>query len=81
MTRDIPIAVGYSRRRANRFFFDIGVNRVIFPHEWADKQDPITWITSEYTQAIEAFVREDPTQYWWVHRRWKSRPKPKKERT
>jgi KDO2-lipid IV(A) lauroyltransferase len=81
LTRDIPIAVGYSRRQGNRFFFEIGVKRIIFPHEWADKQDPVTWITSEYTQAIEAFVREDPTQYWWVHRRWKSRPKVKNKGT
>ena len=78
LTRDIPIAVGYSRRQGNRFFFEIGVQRVIFPHEWADQKDPVTWITREYTQAIEAFVREDPTQYWWVHRRWKTRPKLKK---
>ena len=25
-----------------------------------------TWLTAEYTAAIEAFVREDPSQYWWV---------------
>jgi KDO2-lipid IV(A) lauroyltransferase len=81
LTRNIPIAVGYSRRQGNRFFFEIGVERIIFPHEWADQQDPVTWITSEYTQAIEALVREDPTQYWWVHRRWKTRPKPKKKPT
>jgi Kdo2-lipid IVA lauroyltransferase/acyltransferase len=75
MYYNLPIVVGYSRRVGNRFFFEIGVNRIIFPHEWADKEDPLTWVTAEYTKAIEAFVREDPTQYWWLHRRWKSRPK------
>jgi KDO2-lipid IV(A) lauroyltransferase len=75
ITHKLPLGVGYARRIDNRFFFEIGVNRIIFPEEWADKDDPITWITAEYTKAIEEFVRVDPSQYWWLHRRWKHRPK------
>jgi KDO2-lipid IV(A) lauroyltransferase len=75
ITNNIPIGVGYSRRVDNRLFFEIGVNRIILPQEWADKEDPLRWVTEEYTKAIEKFVREDPTQYWWLHRRWKHRPK------
>jgi len=74
-TRNVPIGVGYSRRIGDRFLFEIGVNRIIFPEEWAGKDDPVTWITSQYTAAIEKFVREDPSQYWWLHRRWKHRPR------
>ncbi|HPD45652.1 MAG TPA: hypothetical protein P5279_02205 [Anaerohalosphaeraceae bacterium] len=72
---NIPIVVGYSRRRVNDFFFEVGVQRMIMPEEWADKEDPLYWITQEYTRCIEEFIREDPTQYWWLHRRWKHRPK------
>ena len=75
VTKNLPVCVGYSRRIGNRFFFEIGVNRIIFPQQWADKQDPVRWITEEYTKAIEQFVREDPSQYWWIHRRWKT-PEP-----
>ncbi|MFH1719155.1 MAG: lysophospholipid acyltransferase family protein [Planctomycetota bacterium] len=75
ITNNMPIVVGYSRRVGNRFFFEIGVNRIILPEEWADKKDPLKWVTAEYTKAIEDFVREDPSQYWWLHRRWKNRPK------
>jgi len=75
ITNNIPIVVGYSRRIGNRFFFEIGVSRIIFPEQWADKDDPLEWVTAEYTSAIEKFVREDPSQYWWLHRRWKHRPK------
>ncbi|MFC1652274.1 lysophospholipid acyltransferase family protein [Planctomycetota bacterium] len=74
-TQNMPIAVGGARRIGNRFFFEMSCNRLIMPQEWADKDDPLTWITAEYTKAIEDFVREDPTQYWWVHRRWKTRPR------
>ena len=75
ITSNIPIAVGYSRRIDNHFYFEIGVNRIIFPEEWADKDRPLEWVTAEYTKAIEQFIREDPGQYWWLHRRWKHRPK------
>jgi len=77
ITYNLPIVVGYSRRVGNRFYFEIGANRIIFPDEWVDKDDPLLWVTSEYTRAIEQFVREDPTQYWWLHRRWKHQPKGK----
>lgn len=80
LTYNLPIVVGYSRRVGNRFFFEIGVTRIIFPHEWAEQDDPLTWVTAEYTKAIETFVREDPTQYWWLHRRWKTRPKEERRR-
>jgi KDO2-lipid IV(A) lauroyltransferase len=75
ITNNIPIAVGYSRRIGNRFYFEMGVNRIIFPEEWIGLDDPLEWVTAEYTKAIEKFVREDPSQYWWLHRRWKHQPK------
>jgi KDO2-lipid IV(A) lauroyltransferase len=79
ITNNIPICVGCSRRIDNRFFFEMCVQRIIFPEEWADKEDPLMWVTAEYTKAIEEFVREDPSQYWWLHRRWKHRPKEELE--
>ena len=78
ITNNIPIVVGCSRRIDNRFQFEIVVNRIIFPEEWENKSNPLEWITAEYTNAIEEFVREDPSQYWWLHRRWKHRPKNEK---
>jgi len=81
ITNNIPIGVGYSRRVGNRFYFEIGVNRIIFPEEWAEKDDPLEWITAEYTKAIEKFVREDPSQYWWLHRRWKHQPKKEMQKS
>jgi KDO2-lipid IV(A) lauroyltransferase len=78
ITYNIPIAVGYSRRIDNRFYFEVGVNRIIFPEEWAQKDNPLEWITAEYSKAIEEFVRQDPSQYWWLHRRWKHQPRNKR---
>jgi KDO2-lipid IV(A) lauroyltransferase len=80
ITNNIPIVVGYSRRVGNQFYFEIGATRIIFPEEWADKDDPLKWVTAEYTKAIEEFVREEPSQYWWLHRRWKHRPRGERKK-
>ncbi len=78
INNNIPIIVGYCRRIGNRFLFEMAVNRIIMPEQWKDKEDPLRWITSEYTRAIEEFVREEPSQYWWLHRRWKHKPRQNK---
>ncbi|UCG16238.1 MAG: lysophospholipid acyltransferase family protein [Phycisphaerales bacterium] len=75
MATQVPIIIGYARRTGDSFFYEVGVQRIIYPHEWRDRDDPLRWITQEYTAAIEAFVRDCPEQYLWIHRRWRSRPK------
>jgi len=75
MTHDVPIIVGYAMRLGNRFQYEVGVERIIQPSEWKSKDQPLAWITQEYTRAIEASVRRAPEQYLWIHRRWKSRPR------
>jgi len=75
MEYDVPVVIGYARRRENRFFFRVGVQDIIFPEDWKAADDPLRYITQRYTRGIEDFVREDPGQYLWVHRRWKTRPK------
>lgn len=72
---EVPVVVGYARRRDGQFHFDVATQDIILPEHWAAEPDPIRYITQRYTAAIEAFVRDDPTQYLWIHRRWKSRPK------
>jgi KDO2-lipid IV(A) lauroyltransferase len=75
MHYQVPVVIGYGRRLDEQYHFEIGVERTIMPHEWADKPDQLMWITQEYTAALERIVRRDPEQYLWVHRRWKHRPK------
>jgi KDO2-lipid IV(A) lauroyltransferase len=75
MQYEVPVVIGYARRIGDRFRFAVGVQDVIYPEEWQAQADPLRYVTQRYTKAIEDFVRTDPGQYWWVHRRWKTRPK------
>ena len=79
MEYNVPVVVGYGKRLDEAFHFEIGINRIIYPHEWAGKDDPVLWITQEYTAALEQIIRLAPEQYLWVHRRWKHRPKGEPE--
>ncbi len=74
MENDAPVVVGYGRRVNEQYFFEMGVERIIQPHEWAGKDDPLKWITQEYTTALENVIRKAPEQYLWIYRRWKTRP-------
>lgn len=75
MTTGCPVVVGYARRVGDEFRYEVGVQRVIRPHEWEAAEEPLKFITQAYTSAIEATVRTQPEQYLWMHRRWKSKPK------
>ena len=67
--------IGYARRRGDEFEFDMGITDIIYPEDWDNQPDELYYITARYTRAIETFIREDPTQYLWIHRRWKTRPR------
>lgn len=74
MEYNVPIVVGCARRVNERFRYEVECNRVVRPEEWADREDPLFWVTQEYTRSIEQLVRQAPEQYLWMHRRWKTRP-------
>ena len=75
MEYEIPVVIGYARRLDNKFCFRVAAQDIIYPEDWRDQPDPLRYITQRYIKAIEDMVRDDPTQYLWMHRRWKTRPK------
>jgi KDO2-lipid IV(A) lauroyltransferase len=42
----------------------------------SDLRAEVLRITREHTQRLARFVRQVPEQYFWQHKRWKTRPEP-----
>jgi len=80
MTMEVPIVCGYAHRRPPGYRFELGVEDVIRPQDWAGRNDALYYVTARYMNAIEQSVRRCPEQYLWSHRRWRSRPRFERDR-
>jgi KDO2-lipid IV(A) lauroyltransferase len=62
--------------------YEVVVEDVILPEEYraVSRFDAVQAITERFTAALERVVRRAPEQYFWLHRRWKHQPQPKKSR-
>ncbi|MCX5754129.1 MAG: lysophospholipid acyltransferase family protein [Candidatus Krumholzibacteria bacterium] len=46
----------------------------IYPNAGADREAEVIRLTREHTKILEDCVRRYPEQYFWAHRRWKTKP-------
>jgi len=69
-----PIVVGAALRRGDRFRFKLALvePRAQAGPGAADRE--IRRLTAEVASILEEWVREAPTQWRWIHWRWRSRP-------
>jgi KDO2-lipid IV(A) lauroyltransferase len=72
-----PVVVGVARRIGPGFRYEFRCEDVIDPAELSGSPDDVRLLTQRYTSALERLIRQDPTQYLWLHRRWKNQPKAK----
>lgn len=54
--------------------FTVRIGKEIPVAATGDRRRDILATTAEATAVLEAFIREHPEQWFWVHRRWKTRP-------
>ena len=69
-----PIFLGVSiRRPLPSMAYDVHLQRI--PTEATGDMDAdVERVTQAHTAALEAWVRRHPEQYFWQHKRWKTRP-------
>jgi len=81
LTSGAPMVVSATRRTDGPLQFEMACYDRFDP---ADRDDPrgggVKQLTQWYSQQLELAVREEPRQYWWVHRRWKEAPPAKKKK-
>lgn len=58
--------------------FEVGCEALIDPRD-IQSHDPIGELTGQFTKALERAIRRAPEQYFWIHRRWKSEPRKRKQ--
>jgi len=75
----LMIVIGVPRI-GDRFYFHIHCEDAIDPREYAARPDAVKAITQRYHDALARLIRRHPEQYFWLHRRWKTRPQPRKKK-
>ena len=76
----VPMLVIGTPRVGEPMKYQVVAEELILPEEYAGQPDAVRGMTQRFTAALERVVRRFPEQYFWLHRRWKHQPAPRKAR-
>ena len=68
------IVFGFVRRQPDRFHYNLILDSVFRPESTGNREGDVLKLTQQMTDRLESCIRECPEQWFWVHRRWKTRP-------
>ncbi len=68
---EAPLYVCAARRLEGPMRFELAVHARYDPAVDLEPARGVAEITQWYTRALEGIIRREPSQYWWIHRRWK----------
>jgi len=75
-----PLVVLYTKRLKKPLHFELGVQGIADPANLSDEIAGVKELTRWYNALLEDMIRLAPDQYWWLHRRWKSKPLKRKKK-
>jgi KDO2-lipid IV(A) lauroyltransferase len=70
----VPLLVVGARRIAQPMRYEMVIGDLVLPEDYAGKPDAVRAMTQGFTTALEHVVRTAPSQYFWLHNRWKHQP-------
>ncbi|HMP02382.1 MAG TPA: hypothetical protein PKC45_07775 [Gemmatales bacterium] len=75
------VVVAGARRLPGILRYELVIEDVIDSTMLPDDPAQVRLLTQRLTTALEGMVRGEPSQYLWLHRRWKHQPKPRAPRS
>lgn len=72
---NLPILVVTCRRVSSEGRYVIRLHPPIYPNPQANRQEEVERLTRLHVRHLESAIREAPEQYFWFHKRWKTRPR------
>ena len=73
-----PMIVCCSVRTGGPLKFELSVLGIADPLDGGERFASVASLTRWYNQCLERIIRSFPEQYWWVHRRWREPPSPRR---
>ena len=80
LTSGAPQLVTAMRRAEKPLHFELDVLGVADPALGGAHLANVKTLTQWYHDRLADCIRGCPEQYWWVHRRWKGKPQPRRRR-
>jgi KDO2-lipid IV(A) lauroyltransferase len=74
LSASAPVLVCSATRRGRLFDYDMRMEGIADPAAGGPETADLTSLSQWYTALLEGAVRREPSQYWWVHRRWRGDP-------
>jgi Kdo2-lipid IVA lauroyltransferase/acyltransferase len=71
---EAPTVFCFARRTNKPLHQRMGTYGTLDPRTAPAEMLSVPAITEWYTRQLERVIREQPEQYWWLHRRWKDTP-------
>jgi len=75
LSAEAPVLVCTATRLGGLFDFELRLEGVADPAEESAETGDLASLSQWYTGLLERAIRREPAQYWWVHRRWRQRPR------
>ncbi|WP_020470015.1 lysophospholipid acyltransferase family protein [Zavarzinella formosa] len=82
LQHDVPMVLVSVSRIGHPMRFAYTITDVIDPRDYpvTGRGDAVRLMTERFTKGFEKMILEHPEQYFWLHRRWKHQPKPRREK-
>ncbi len=75
-----PMMVCSNVRRDRPLQFMLNLHGIADPKVPGEHLASVPSLTQWYNDRLESGIHQAPEQYWWVHRRWREREKPKRRK-